>query len=107
MIGFGAKFGSSCTRGCHAIHRKYQVHFRSKSHAARILEDLAMSGRPFFIAQSGEAGMVESVRPFQENESLIAALKIVALGEKEREQGKGIPLTESRAQLAAAHQRRR
>lgn len=79
-----------------------------KSHAAQIAEDLAMNGMPFFITQNGEASMViESARQFQEKESLIAALKIVALGEKDRMQGKGISAAESRAQLAAARQRRK
>jgi len=79
-----------------------------KSHAAQISEDLEMNGTPFFITQNGEATMViESVRQFQEKESLIAALKIMALGEKDRMQGKGISAAESRVQLAAARQRRK
>ena len=54
-----------------------------KSHAAQISEDLEMNGEPFFITQNGVASMViESVKQFQEKESLIAALKIMALGEK-------------------------
>ena len=79
-----------------------------KSHAAQISEDLEMNGTPFFITQNGEASMViESVKQFREKESLIAVLKIMDLGEKERLQGKGIAVTESRAQLAAARQRRK
>lgn len=78
-----------------------------KSHAAQISEDLEMNGNPFFITQNGEASMViESVKQFQEKESLIAALKIMALGEKDRLQGKGLSAAQSRAQLAAARQRR-
>ncbi len=79
-----------------------------KSHAAQISEDLEINGTPFFITQNGEASMViESVKYFQEKEALIAALKIIALGEKDRLQGKGISVAESRAQLAAARQRRK
>lgn len=79
-----------------------------KSHAAQIAEDLEMNGQPFFITQNGEASMVvESVKKFQEKETLIAALKVMALGEKDRLQGKGISAAESRAQLAAARQRRK
>ena len=79
-----------------------------KSHAAQIPEDLAMNGTPFFITQNGEASMViESAKQFQEKESLIAALKIMALGEKDRLQGKGISIAESRAQLASARQQRK
>ena len=79
-----------------------------KSHAAQISEDLEMNGTPFFITQNGEASMViESVKQFQEKESLIAALKLMALGEKNRMQGKGISVAESRVQLSAARQRRK
>jgi hypothetical protein len=79
-----------------------------KSHAAQISEELAMNGNPFFITQNGEASMViESVRQFQEKEALIAALKIIALGEKDRLQGKGISAAGARAQLLAARQSRK
>ena len=79
-----------------------------KSHAAQISEDLAMNGNPFFITQNGEASMViESVKQYQQKESLIAALKIMALGEKDRAQGKGIAAADSRAQLLAARQSRK
>jgi hypothetical protein len=79
-----------------------------KSHAAQISEDLQMNGNPFFITQNGEASMVvEGVKQYQEKESLIAALKIMALGEKDRVQGKGITAAQSRAQLLAARQNRK
>lgn len=79
-----------------------------KSHAAQISEDLALNGNPYFITQNGEASMViESVEQFQEKQALIAALKIIALGEKDRLQGKGISAAESRAQLLAARQSRK
>jgi hypothetical protein len=79
-----------------------------KNHAAQISEDLEMNGNPFFITQNGEASMViESVEKFQEKEALIAALKIIALGEKDRLHGKGISAADSRAQLLAARQSRK
>ena len=79
-----------------------------KSHAAKISEDLEMNGNTFFITQNGDASMViESVKQYQEKESLIAALKIMALGEKDRLQGKGISAADSRAQLLAARQSRK
>lgn len=79
-----------------------------KSHAAQIAEDLEMNGQPFVITQNGEASMViQAVQQFQEKEALIAALKIMALGEKDRRAGKGISASESRAQLKAARQSRK
>ncbi|MGN8079214.1 type II toxin-antitoxin system Phd/YefM family antitoxin [Variovorax sp. 22077] len=78
------------------------------SHATRIAEELVMNVTPFFITRDGKACMViENVKQFREKESLIAALKIMALGEKDRMQGKDISAAESRAQLAAARQRRK
>ena len=79
-----------------------------KSHAAQISEDLEMNGNPYFITQNGDASMViESVKHYHEKESLIAALKIIALGDKERLQGKGISAADARAQLLAARQNRK
>lgn len=79
-----------------------------KSHAAQIAEDLAMNGNAFFITQNGEASMViEDIKQFQDKEALIAALKIIALGEKDRLQGKGLSVDASRAQLLAARQSRK
>jgi len=79
-----------------------------KSHAAQISEDLELNGNPFIITQNGEASMViESIKQFQEKEELLAALKIIALGEKDRLQNKGLTSDESRAQLRAARQSRK
>jgi Antitoxin Phd_YefM, type II toxin-antitoxin system len=79
-----------------------------KSHAAQIAEDLAMNGNPFFITQNGDASMViENVKQYQEKEALIAALKVMALGEKDRLQGKGISAADARAQLRASRQSRK
>ena len=79
-----------------------------KSHAAQISEDLQLNGNPYVITQNGDASMViEGVKEYQEKESLIAALKIMALGEKDRVHGKGISAAESRAQLLAARQSRK
>ena len=79
-----------------------------KSHAAQISKDLQLNGNPYVITQNGDASMViEGVKEYQEKESLIAALKIMALGEKDRVQGKGISAAESRAQLLAARQSRK
>lgn len=88
-----------------------QDHIRSisylKSHAAKISEEVAATGAPFIITQNGEASMViESVQRFQEKEDLIALLKLLALGEKDRQAGQGLTMQESRAQLAQRRQSR-
>ena len=79
-----------------------------KSHAAQISKDLQQNGNPFVITQNGKASMViESVKQFQEKQTLIAALKIIALGEKDRLENKGLTADESRSQLRAARQHRK
>ena len=79
-----------------------------KSHAEEISEDLNLNGSSFVITKNGEASMViESVQQFQEKEALITALKIIALGEKDRLENKGPTAEESRAQLRAARQHRK
>ena len=88
-----------------------QDHIRSisylKSHAAQISEEVAATGTPFIITQNGEASMViESVQRFQEKEDLIALLKLLSLGEKDRQAGQGLTVQESRAQLAQRRQSR-
>lgn len=49
----------------------------------------------------------ESIKQFQKKKELAAALKIIALGEKDRIQGKGLAVDESRSQLLAARQSRK
>ena len=88
-----------------------QDHIRSisylKSHAAQISQEVAATGAPFIITQNGEASMViESVQRFQEKEDLIALLKLLALGEKDRQAGQGLSVQEFRAQLAQRRQSR-
>jgi len=71
-----------------------------KSHAAQISDDVAANGAPFIITQNGEAAMViEGVQQYQDKEDLIALLKLLALGEKDRQAGLGLSVQESRAQL--------
>ena len=51
--------------------------------------------------------VIESIQQFQEKEALIAVLKIVALGEKDRLENKRLTAEESRSQLRAACERRK
>jgi ABC-type ATPase involved in cell division len=62
---------------------------------------VAANGAPYIITQNGEAAMViEGVQQNQDKEDLIALLKLLALGEKDRQAGLGLSVQESRAQLA-------
>lgn len=78
-----------------------------ETHASSLSEELALNGGPVVITQNGQASMViEGFKQFQEKESLIAALKIIAQAEQHRLQGQGISAQESRRQLKMARQNR-
>lgn len=60
-----------------------------KSHAAEIIKDISASREPMLITQNGEAKLVVmDVRSYEENEATMALLKILALGNREIEQGR-------------------
>lgn len=60
-----------------------------KSHAAQIVRELSDSRQPMVITQNGEASLVViDVKSYEERESTLALLKILALGNGEIEQGK-------------------
>ena len=59
-----------------------------KSHAAEIIKDISESREPMLITQNGEAKLVVmDVRSYEEQEETLALLKILALGNREIEQG--------------------
>ncbi len=60
-----------------------------KSHAAEIVKNISLSREPMLITQNGEAKLVVmDVRSYEEHEETLALLKILALGNREIEQGK-------------------
>jgi prevent-host-death family protein len=60
-----------------------------KSHTAQIVKELTDSRQPMVITQNGEATLVvRDVKSFEEHEQTLALLKLLALGNKEIEQGK-------------------
>jgi len=59
-----------------------------KSHAADIVKTLSVTREPLVITQNGEAKLVVmDVRSFEEQEATLALLKVLALGNREIEQG--------------------
>ena len=60
-----------------------------KSHAAAIVTDISENLQPMLITQNGEAKLVVmDVKSYEEQEETLALLKILALGNREIEQGK-------------------
>ena len=59
-----------------------------KSHTAQIVKDISLSREPLLITQNGEAKLVViDVKTYEEREATLAMLKILALGNREIEQG--------------------
>lgn len=74
-----------------------------KSHAAEIAKNVSESREPMLITQNGEAKMVVmDVRSYEEHEETLALLKILALGNRDIEQGRFRPADELFAELDAA-----
>ncbi len=60
-----------------------------KSHTASIVKELSETRNPLLITQNGEAKLVVmDIKSFEEREETFALLKILALGNREIEQGK-------------------
>lgn len=59
-----------------------------KNHAAEIVKDITESREPMLITQNGEAKLVVmDMRSYEEREESLSLLKILALGNREIEQG--------------------
>ena len=72
---------------------KFSTHVKPisylKSHTAEIVRDLTEKREPMLITQNGEAKLiVMDVKSYEEQEETLALLKILALGNREIEQGK-------------------
>lgn len=71
-----------------------------KSHAAEIIRDIAETREPMLITQNGEARLVVmDVRSYEEHQETFALLKLLALGNREIDQGKFKPAADVFAEL--------
>ncbi len=72
-----------------------------KANSGKVLEQVNRSG-PMVITQNGEASAVlMGVRDYEQLQESLALLKILAMGKKEIEEGKGRPADEVFARLRA------
>ena len=66
-----------------------------KANAAGIVRQLAEQREPLVITQNGEAKMViQDVASYEETQATMALLKILALGNRQIEEGKVVPAAE-------------
>ncbi len=71
-----------------------------KSHAAQIIRNLGDEGDPLIITQNGEAKVViQDIKSFEETQETIALLKILALGNRQIEEGKVVSATDATNRL--------
>lgn len=71
-----------------------------KSHAAEIIKDITDNRQPMLITQNGEAKLIVlDVKSYEEQQETLALLKILALGNREIEQGKFRPIADVFAEL--------
>jgi len=74
-----------------------------KSHAAEIIDSITETREPMLITQNGEAKLVVmDVKSYEEQEETMALLKILALGNREIEQGRFRPANDVFAALDEA-----
>ena len=73
-----------------------------KTHAAEVLLQLAERREPLVITQNGEAkAVLMDVASYEEVQSTLALLKILALGNRELEEGKVRPIKDVVRRLRA------
>ena len=76
-----------------------------KANAAEVIRGLAEQREPMVITQNGKAtAVIQDVASYEETQETLALLKILALGNQQIDEGKGIPVKEAfrrvRARLA-------
>jgi len=67
-----------------------------KANAAEVVRGLAQNGEPLVITQNGEAkAVMQDVASYEQTQETLALLKILALGNRQIEEGKVVPATEA------------
>ena len=73
-----------------------------KANAAEVLRRLAQDRQPLVITRNGEAkAVLQDVRSLEETQETLALLKLLAIGNRDVEQGRVKPVTEVMARLRA------
>ncbi|WP_322042643.1 type II toxin-antitoxin system Phd/YefM family antitoxin [Paraburkholderia sp. J67] len=71
-----------------------------KSHAKAIVREITESGEPMLITQNGEAKVVvQDAQSYEDTQQTLALLKLLTLGRKDIEAGRGTPASEVFAEL--------
>ncbi|HUG98727.1 MAG TPA: type II toxin-antitoxin system Phd/YefM family antitoxin [Gammaproteobacteria bacterium] len=75
-----------------------------KANAAEVLARLSEQREPLVITQNGEAkAVLQDVASYEETQETLALLKILALGNQDREAGRVTPVADVVERLRAKH----
>lgn len=67
-----------------------------KSNAAKVLQTIRESRQPLIITQNGEAkAVLQDLESYEETQETLALLKILAIGNREIEEGRSSPIGEA------------
>ncbi len=67
-----------------------------KAHAAEIVRSLPEQGQPLVITQNGEAkAVIQDITSYEQSQETLALLKILALGNRQIDEGKVQPAGEA------------
>ncbi|MBU2520910.1 MAG: type II toxin-antitoxin system Phd/YefM family antitoxin [Proteobacteria bacterium] len=71
-----------------------------KAHAAEIIRHLGDEGEPLIITQNGEAKVIiQDIESYEQTQETMALLKILALGNRQIEEGKVISAADAITRL--------
>ncbi|MQA89773.1 MAG: type II toxin-antitoxin system prevent-host-death family antitoxin [Gemmatimonas sp.] len=71
-----------------------------KSHAAEVLRTLRERREPLVITQNGEAkAVIQDLESYEETQETLALLKILAMGNRDIEEGRTSPVEDAVARL--------
>ena len=77
-----------------------------KANAAKVVEGLAETGEPLVITQNGEAkAVIQDVKSYEQTQEALALLKILALGDRQAEEGRVHKAKDALAGLRRKHAR--
>lgn len=78
-----------------------------KANAAEVVRQLAECREPLVITQNGEAkAVIQDIFSYEETQETLALLKILALGNRQIEEGKVVPVKDAIQQLREKSKKR-
>ena len=78
-----------------------------KAHAADVVRNLSTQAGPLVITQNGEAkAVMQDVNSYEQTQETMALLKMLALGQRQIDEGKARPADDVIAELRSRDKRR-